>query len=751
VLVDPTTPDIVYLSGISLWKATRNAMSGAWTITNFGTTFHPDNHALAIDPTNHLNLYAGSDGGIYQSADGGMTWSDASNSGLCITQFEFMAQHPASDAVVFCGTQDNGTEQFRNSPVFYHSDDGDGGFTAVDSSQPNNVLSTYYGPTPKRSTLAGKFGTWMMVSAGVQGNNYLFYPPMTLDESNPNNVAFGTDRINLDAAQGTGGWPSKVLLPGITGKVSALHYVNSNLLYAATTRGEVYRLTLASGNWTATALHAAPLPANWIWEIRARPDNTNAVILAMSGFNISHVWRGDVPANGPAVWTNVSGSGAGTTLPDIPVNALVIDPSAPDTYYIGTDIAVYRTINGGGAWTQFSQGLPNCAIFDLKLHSPTRLLRVATHGRGMWERKLDVGSMPDVDLFVRDHLMDTGRWGPSPPTGTAAFEDPLQHVLLGDSLAWYMCADIKVDALEGSPPAYQMNVADVDYVAFESKLGHRNPQRGQVNRVYVQVHNRGIQAASSVTVKILYADATAGLPPLPADFWTAFPGNSADTSIWTPIGSAQTITSLAPAEPAVLEWDWNTPISAADHSCLLAVIDSPTDPIPAVNKVFSVDQLVPAEKHVGLKNLHVVNVPPGTMYWTAIGFYGSTELPQSIKFRARPVKWQIGLILQKSAQTALELRGFTKRKPTVALLKALEQKAGKEIQRFDTTALYLLSGTEHGGELANLRLLKGGLQAMLLLIAPRVSGPDGTLEIVQEQQGVLLGGSTFILHTAKRS
>jgi photosystem II stability/assembly factor-like uncharacterized protein len=747
VLVDPTTPDIAYLSGISLWKATRDAMTGVWTVTDIGGPFHPDNHALAIDPTNHLNLFAGSDGGIYQSTDGGMSWSDAINSGLCITQFEFMAQHPASDAVVICGTQDNGTEQFRNSPVFYHSDDGDGGSTAYDSNQPVNVLSTYYGPSPKRSTQAGKFGTWISVAGGLQGNS-LFYPPMALDETNPSNVAFGTNQVNLDAAQGTGGWPTHVALPGIGMRenVSALHYVNSNLIYVGSTLGKVYRLAFSMGNWTATALHAAPLPGNWIWEIRSRPDNVNAVIVAMSGFNISHVWRGDVPANGPAAWTNVSGTGAGTTLPDIPVNALAIDPSAPDTYYIGTDIAVYRTTNAGTAWTQFSQGLPNCAIFDLKLHTPTRLLRVATHGRGMWERKLDVAAMPDVDLFFRDHLMDTGRWGPAPPSSVAGFEDPLQHVSLGDGLAWYMCADIKVDALEGSPPAYQMNVSDVDYVTFESRLGHRNPQRGQINRAYIQAHNRGIQPATAVTVKSLYADATAGLPPLPTDFWTAFPGNSVDTSVWHPIGSAQTIATVSPTEPAVLEWDWNTPTSAADHSCLLVVMDSPTDPIPAANKIFNVNQLVGLEKHVGLKNLHVVNAPPGTAYWTPFRFYGQAELPQLIKLRATKGKWAVGLLFQKPVQKSLEVRGISKRKLTAAELDALRQRLGKEAERYDTATLYFVTSPAKGGEFANVRI-RGVLGTMLLLGAPRSRAVEDALSIAQEQAGVVVGGSTFILRT----
>ncbi|HEX8709824.1 MAG TPA: hypothetical protein VF723_16400 [Pyrinomonadaceae bacterium] len=90
IVVDPTTPDIIYLSAISLWKATRNAMTGVWTFTDIGGSIHPDNHAFAFHPSNHLVIYAGSDGGIYKSTDAGANWDDTINEGLCITQFEFI-------------------------------------------------------------------------------------------------------------------------------------------------------------------------------------------------------------------------------------------------------------------------------------------------------------------------------------------------------------------------------------------------------------------------------------------------------------------------------------------------------------------------------------------------------------------------------------------------------------------------------------------------------------------------------------
>ena len=738
VAVDPTTPDIVYLSGIELWKATRSG--AAWTIVKIGGGFHPDNHALAFDPADHLVMYAGSDGGIYRSADGGTTWSDSINQGLCIAQFEFIAQHPTSDAVIFGGTQDNGTEQFRNDGVFYHADDGDGGFCLIDFNVPTNVLSTYYGPSPKRSTQGGKFGTWMTASTGITTGG-LFYPPLAMDATNPSNLAIGTDRIYLDAAQGAGGWTTTVALPGLSGAVSAIDYVNGSLIYAASTTGQAYRLQKSGATWSAALISAPPLPNRFIWDISALPGAPGTVIVVMSGFGASHVWKGAVPASGAATWTDISGIGAGV-LPDIPVNALVVDTAT--TYYIATDVAVFMTSNGGTTWTPFSDGLPNCAVFDLKLHGPTRLLRAATHGRGLWERKLDVAAMPATDLYVRDHLMDTGRATPSPSGIAAAFEDPLQHVALGSPLYYWMCADIKVDALEGTVPAYQMPVAAVDYVAYEAALQHRNAQRGRVNRVYVQVHNRGIQPGAGVKVRLYFADASAGLPPLPPNFWTAFPPSAGG---WTAILPDKTISSLSNTIPTVLEWDWNTPATAADHSCLLVVVDSPADPIPAVNKIFNADLLVPLEKRVGLKNLHVVDASPAAPYASFLQFYRASTKAQSIRIRPSPAaSGSVSLILPMSAAAEVQLHGIKLRKPTTAELAALRKKAGDTLGDYDLAKCFTLGSPREDGVLSWAKVARGTMKA-LLLITPAGSG-SLQYSVIQEEirKGVptVIGGSTYV-------
>ena len=614
VAVDAGNPGTVYVSGTRLYKAVRSGAT--WSVSDIGASIHADHHALASHPTNHQTIYAGCDGGIYKSTDGGATWDDSINEGMCITQLEFMDQHPMLDAVVMAGTQDNGTLQFRNSPAFYHSADGDGGFCAIDQTDARNVIHTYYQNSPERSTEGGNFGTYAGIDTGIQGDG-LFYPPLAFDRTTPANVAFGTDRINLDPAQGTTGWPTQVALPGITGRVSAIAYMSRDLIYAGTSAGEVYRLARSGSTWAATAIHGGALPARWIWGLATPLSDLNTLIVAMAGFGtptapLAHVWRGAVAGGGAsATWTDISGTSP-NRVPDIPVNALC-DDTTPNTYYVGTDIGVYRTTDGGSNWQPFSTGLPNVAVYDLQLHSPTgRLLRAATHGRGLWQRNLDQASTPNVDIYVRDHLMDGARFLPTITGAIATYDAPLQAVRIGDPLWWWMCADVKVDAPAAGTHAYQMDVADVDYFAFETKLAHRDAQRSTAqravtNRVYVQIHNRGLQPATSVTVKLLYANGqTFDLPP---DFWTAFPGNGA-TNIWKPIGAAKTIASISPTRPEMLEWDWALPADTLQRVSLLIVADCPGDPIPSANKVFAINTLVPAEKRVGMRSLSVVNPAP---------------------------------------------------------------------------------------------------------------------------------------------
>jgi hypothetical protein len=762
VNVDPTTPNVVYVSGVELYKCQRNTATGVWSVTNIGRRIHPDSHCFAFHPTLNQTIYSGNDGGFYLSRDGGTTWDDTPNEGLCLLQYEAIDDHGSSDAIVQCGTQDNGTQQYRNSPVHYHSADGDGGYCTISRVNGNNMTHSYYGSSPQRSTTGGKFGSYADVSPGLDGSG-LFYPPAAISPSSER-MAWGTTVINIDDTMGNGGWPgSGVTLPGISGPVSALSFTSDNIIYCATTSGEVYRLDRTGATWSARALHAAPLPTGqWIWDIHSLPGDPNTIVVAFSGFGlVQHVWRGAVPAaRGQAVWTAVSNG-----LPDVPMYALAL--SSATQWFVGTDIGVFRSTDSGANWSNFSQGLPNTAIYDLRLRTGGNLLRAATHGRGLWEVRTDLTAQPTVDLFLRNHIMDTGRSLSNAPV-PAAWEDPTRYIALNDTCYWWHCADIKTDA----PPSWQLQPSEVNYLNFETRLTHENPEKGNQNRVYVQLHNRGPLPANDITVKVMTAGASAGLPDLPPDFWSAWP-NSAGDAHWTPVGAPQTIATLEPLRPAVLQWDWTPAASADAHSCMLVVVDSPTDPIPATTKaIFNIGQLVTTEKRAGLKNLHVVNLLPDATMPVPFYLHGSPALKSSYLLLVPPLShpdFKMRMLLPQTLSkrmTGANLpKGLKSARLTAKDLEKISQYWLKRELRSDVSLNRFLKtydtarsfNVAPGSKTVELPFsLKGDKRESIILLFQtgglKTAGADplATVTLIQTtQQGDITGGSTFVFKAAK--
>ena len=171
--------------------------------------------------------------------------------------------------------------------------------------------------------------------------------------------------------------------------IKCLTFASATKLYAGTMSGGVYRFDKSGANWTRTQLDtmggANDLPLAGVVTAIAvdLADGTGNSIYITFGGNgdYRHVWH----FNGTQ-WQQRSGSAAGAAdaLLDVQHNAIVVDPANPAHVYAGADIGIWRSTNGGTAWQVFSDGLPDAAVLDFKLHDPRRLLRASTHGRGAY-------------------------------------------------------------------------------------------------------------------------------------------------------------------------------------------------------------------------------------------------------------------------------------------------------------------------------------------------------------------------------
>jgi photosystem II stability/assembly factor-like uncharacterized protein len=379
--VAPDDENTVYWGAIELFRGKRSSASWRWqniSSRSSGDSIHPDQHHLAFDPSDPQTVYACNDGGIFRSNDGGRGW-ESLNVGLSITEFEFLAQLEAEDDWLIGGTQDNGTLSNAGAGRFEQIGLGDGGDCAAIDGDAPICFHSYYGMWIERAAATGpKAFRWKDASPPHDEETYraLFYPPMDASEGV---LAKAGSSVFLSEDAGDN-W-DEVLLGSIgpNDMASALTIVSQRLLYVGTVEGKLYRITRGAGGWSKARVDELSSPRRgYLSDIVALGTSKVAVLwVSSSHVNGGHVFRSN---DGGVSWTNRSGD-----LPNIPVNAIVVDPADDKTVYAATDNGVYRTQQAGTTWRDFSNGLPNAVVGDLILHRRKRALRAGTRNRGAWE------------------------------------------------------------------------------------------------------------------------------------------------------------------------------------------------------------------------------------------------------------------------------------------------------------------------------------------------------------------------------
>ena len=400
VRVNPTNPDVVFAGGqTSIIRTVDGGIT--WVDVTFSgfnqqQFIHPDYHDLQYTPDGGT-LYIANDGGMYSTTDitnAVVNWTELNDS-LSITQFyPGVAIHPSNTNMALAGTQDNGLQRFDGNPSWDYVNCGDGGYSAIDRIVPaTGYTACVSGDIVDKTPDFGN--TWIPSEYGIDPQDRRqFVSPLSIDPSNSRTLYFGTYRV-WQTRDGAGSWfaISPDLTAGDGATITAVTVAPSdpNIVYAGTSNGKVQETNNALAGPNASWVdRTAGLAARTLTSIAVDPIDSGTAYVTYSGFLNStvkpskHVYK---TTDGGAQWTDISGN-----LPDLPVNSLAVDPDLPDTLYIGTDAGVMVTTNGGVAWSTLGNGMPRVVVQAVVLHRPARILRAATHGRGVWDILIPLSS-----------------------------------------------------------------------------------------------------------------------------------------------------------------------------------------------------------------------------------------------------------------------------------------------------------------------------------------------------------------------
>jgi hypothetical protein len=318
-----------------------------------------------------------------------VAWSSL-NRGYGVTQFYHGTPFPDGTQYL-AGAQDNNTLLGSDAAgpdgwraVF----GGDGGFSAVHPTETNTWLMSYQWGNLGRTTNGGlnisqgRMGLDPIVASGLgPEGNYLFIPPFTHDPG-PNNIWLGGNYLYRGPSFGLTWQKVGAAMPE-GGRISAIAVSSrtAGTLAVGTDKGHISRVTDSGAAAVATAFRT---PRNgWVTSIAFDPLDDNVLYATCGNFGGAHVFRS---IDNGATWRSLDGSGP-TGLPDIPVHSIVVDPDDRQRLYLGTDLGVMVSIDGGQTWMSEETGFgPAVTMWLSLIRTPAgqKQLFAFTHGRGVW-------------------------------------------------------------------------------------------------------------------------------------------------------------------------------------------------------------------------------------------------------------------------------------------------------------------------------------------------------------------------------
>lgn len=415
IIPDPKDENKVY----SLDTYTMVTEDGGKTFRRLGNkNRHVDDHAMWIDPDDTRHFIIGGDGGVYETWDNAATWHFKAN--LPVTQFyRVEVDNSKPFYYVYGGTQDNnsmgGPSRTTSSlgiinDDWYVTNGGDGFESQIDPENPNIVYAqSQYGVLVRYDKQSGESISIQPQPPSGEAYRWNWNAPLIISPHSPTRLYFAANKLFRSDDRGDS-W--EVISPDLTrqldrnklpvmGKIQSVDAVakhkstsifgnivsltesplQEGLIYVGTDDGLIQITEDGGKNWCK------------IEKIDGVPEMTYVCFLLASQHEMDTVYacfderkNNDLKpylfksTDRGKSWISIK-----SNLPDRgTVYTIVEDYKKSNLLFIGTEFALYFTIDGGNKWIQLKGGLPTTQVRDIIIQKRENDLVLATFGRGFY-------------------------------------------------------------------------------------------------------------------------------------------------------------------------------------------------------------------------------------------------------------------------------------------------------------------------------------------------------------------------------
>ncbi|MEA2691908.1 MAG: hypothetical protein QOJ16_1295 [Acidobacteriota bacterium] len=417
LVVDPTDYNNVYKPGLTLTISTDGGKSFSSPFSggfNFGGV-HSDMHALWINPKNPQELLLGTDGGLYESYDRGHHWRHAK--ALPVAQFYHVSYDMEWPYNVYGGLQDNGSWMgpSRGVAAVMNKDwrnvgGGDGFWAFRDPHEKDFVYSESQGGNVSRLRLSTSESREIkpLPGAGEKELRFNWNTPIHLSASTPGTIYIGAqylfrsrdrgdswERISPDLTTNDPKKQGQLESGGLSiDNSSAENHTtiysiaespkNPNLIWVGTDDGNLQVTRDGGKTWTNVAGAASNIPGlpkgTWVSTVEPGRFEEGTAFATFDGHQTGdmkpYVYK---TTDYGKTWTPLAGKGLAGYA-----HVVRQDLVNPGLLFVGTELGLYISVDGGGHWARFTGNFPKVAVRDVAVQPRESDLLIATHGRGMY-------------------------------------------------------------------------------------------------------------------------------------------------------------------------------------------------------------------------------------------------------------------------------------------------------------------------------------------------------------------------------